>query len=359
LLALNYFLDVLGSNAYAYQVMYAKDTIRRVQVSLNVGSDTFEAQAYTSIPAELDELMRVLEDLPFSDGIRWRYLGEAIAFEAITTIPIGFEDFTAAVDITKTIQYMNDYLGGNTIVVETDNVGRPVRQIERNVYLPQPNYLCLYGADPIDVTKLEVTQYRDGEHQMYWKTIKSENRSARFDDGIVTFTRKPEGTRIAISGRQLFALPQIVQMARLELNPRLKASLVKEAYQHFFQRTFSNLEAVAEGRDVKMGREWRDPLIDPDGEPRLANWLEGYIRKYADEFSSLFSTNTSLSSEAAAPRVDENGFQHFRADAGASWKIPSATLEALVSNLSLIWSDLVEASQKDIRWQLSRIEKET
>lgn len=359
LLAFNYFLDALGSSAYAYQVMYAKDTIRRVLVSLNVGSDTFGENSYASIPAELDELRLVLEGLSFSDGIRWRYLGEAIAFEAITTIPIGFEDFIAAVDITKTIQYMNDYLGGSTVVVETDNVGRPIRQIERNVYLPQPNYLCMYGADPIDVTKLEVAQYRDGEHRMYWKTIKSENSSARFDDGIVTFTRKPEGTHIAICGRQLFALPQIVQMARLELNPRLKASLVNEAYQRFFQRTFSNLEAVAEGRDVKMGREWCDPVIDPDGEPRLANWLEGYIRKYSDEFSSLFSTNTLLNSESAPSRMDESGFRHFRADTGASAKTHSPTLAALASNLTSIWADLFDASQKDIRWQLSRIESKT
>ena len=72
------------------------------------------------------------------------------------------------------------------------HAGRPVRQAERNIYLPQPNYLVLYQGKPIDVSKLEVVEYAADRHRLYWKTIGSENGSATYDDGIATFERTAE-----------------------------------------------------------------------------------------------------------------------------------------------------------------------
>jgi uncharacterized protein (DUF362 family) len=355
LTALNYGLDSVASAVYSYAVMFAKDSIRRVHVQLNVDPRQFDETAYESLPRELSELERVLAGIPQSDDIRWRYVGEAVVFEAATVIPIAYDSFTAVVDITKTIQYMNDYLGGNAVVIAKDDRGRTTRQIERNVYLPQPNYLALYGADPIDVTKLETADYEANQSRMYWKTVRSENASAQFDDGIVTFARRDDGTEISILGRQLFALPPLVQMFHLELNPKLRSSLVLEAYRSFFQRTFANLEAVAEGRDVRIGREWLLPATSTEGEPRLASWIEQVVKEYGDELSSLFSTKQHL---APQPHViDEHGFRHFRPSDPEPITPGSQTLAKITGELSAWWVDLAEAYQKDMRWQLARLAK--
>ena len=75
-----------------------------------------------------------------------------------------------------------------------------MRQAERNIYLPQPNYLVLYQGKPIDVSKLEVVEYAADRHRLYWKTVLSENGSATYDDGIATFERTSDGTRVTITG---------------------------------------------------------------------------------------------------------------------------------------------------------------
>ena len=50
---------------------------------------------------------------------------------------------------------MNDYAGGRALATARDERGRVTRQIERNLYLPQPNYTALGGGVTIDVTKIE------------------------------------------------------------------------------------------------------------------------------------------------------------------------------------------------------------
>src|SRR6201999_4346249 len=107
---------------------------------------------------------------------------DAIVFRYARDLPIEFDLFVRRVDIARTIQFMNDYLGGVLVELAHDRSGRPVRQAERNIYLPQPNYLVLYQGKPIDVSKLEVVEYGADRHRLYWKTIKSENGSATYDD---------------------------------------------------------------------------------------------------------------------------------------------------------------------------------
>ena len=92
-------------------------------------------------------------------------------FHYTRTLPIDFDTFVRRVDIARTIQFMNDYLGGVVVPLAHDASGRPVRQAERNIYLPQPNYLALYQGKPIDVSKLEVVEYEADRHRLYWKTI--------------------------------------------------------------------------------------------------------------------------------------------------------------------------------------------
>ena len=124
-----------------------------------------------------------------SSELRWRYLDDAVVFRYTRTLPIEFALFVQRVDIARTIQFMNDYLGGVVVPLAHDSSGRPVRQAERNIYLPQPNYLVLYQGKPIDVSKLEVVEYGADRHRLYWKTVLSENGSAAYDDGIATFER--------------------------------------------------------------------------------------------------------------------------------------------------------------------------
>ena len=75
-----------------------------------------------------------------------------------------------------------------------------MRQAERNIYLPQPNYLVLYQGKPIDVSKLEVVEYAADAIGCFGRPSRSENGSATYDDGIATFERTPEGTRVTIVG---------------------------------------------------------------------------------------------------------------------------------------------------------------
>ena len=81
--------------------------------------------------------------------------------------------FVEKVDIGRAIQYMNDNIGGSSAVLRRDAGGRAVHQAERNLYLPQPNWLVLFGGDIIDVEKIELLAYGKREHAIYWRTIGS------------------------------------------------------------------------------------------------------------------------------------------------------------------------------------------
>ena len=106
-----------------------------------------------------------------SDELRWRYVEKAVVFSYTRCLPIDFNLFVQRVDVARTIQFMNDYIGGVSCRWIYDQAARPIRQAERNIYLPQPNYLVLYQGKPIDVSKLEVVEYAAERHRLYWKTI--------------------------------------------------------------------------------------------------------------------------------------------------------------------------------------------
>jgi hypothetical protein len=213
---------------------------------------------------------------------------------------------------------MNDYIGGSALTVASDNTGRTTRQIERNLYLPQPNYTVFLGGDLIDVTKLESVTYTRRRQAMVWKTIKSENGSALSDDGVVTFEALGDDTLVTIFGRQQFKLPPLLALFDLDQIPSLKNFLVTEAYARFFERTFANLEAVAEGRDVRIGQAWTD---DPTGEPLVFERLSRFVATLKDDdkldligwLKSKLS-NTEPSSTKLAT-IDADGFHHFEAPA--------------------------------------------
>lgn len=347
LVVANYLIDGIARSAHAYQVMYDKDSVRRWHGALNVDAEAFDLAEYESIAGELRELSWLLQPLAIEHGLRWRYLDRAVIFEASTLYPIEFDQFVGAVDVTKTIQYMNDYIGGVAIPRARDAAGRVTHQVERNIYLPQPNYVVLYQGDVIDVTKLEYAEYAPDAHHMYWKTIKSENASARFDDGMVTFERADGGTRVSISGRQQFALPPLLDMAQLDLNPDWKAHLVTHAYLTFFQRTFANLEAVTEGRDVRIGLPWQEPSDASGPEPMPSARIEATLMTLARHVASITTGAASGKATSTPDLVDTNGFAHFKASPAAS-AAPSPVTTA-VQRYTDFWSDLAGAVMRDAR----------
>jgi uncharacterized protein (DUF362 family) len=264
LVAANALLGLAGQAVRSYRTMFDKDALDRQAVPLGIDLDVIADDAFDRLVAELVRLEPIAASAPeASPELRWRYVDEAVVFHYARTLPIGFDLFVARVDIARTIQFMNDYLGGVVVPLAHDAAGRPVRQAERNLYLPQPNYLVLYHGKPIDVSKLEVVEYGDDRHRLYWKTVASENGSATSDDGIATFERAPDGTRVSITGCQFFTLPLFWQVFDLNLVPDIKAMLVTHAYRTFFDRTIANFEALVEGRDIRIGRPLDEVALPP------------------------------------------------------------------------------------------------
>jgi uncharacterized protein (DUF362 family) len=261
-LALDALVAAGASAAQSWQTLFAKHMLTRKIVPLGIDPKRLPPSAFTQMVEELDSLVPLARDAPErGEGLRWRKLGGAVIFDYTRDLAIPFDCFVAAVDVGRAIQFMNDYLGGVIVPVEYDVNGRPVRQAERNLYLPQPNYLALFGGQPIDVTKIEAVRREIDAHHLYWKTLFSTNGSAAADDGIISFARSEAGTSIRIIGRQDFTLPPFWDLFDIRVVPTLEISLTTRAYQIFFDRTLANFEALVEGRDIAIGRSPDTPFV--------------------------------------------------------------------------------------------------
>jgi hypothetical protein len=329
----------------AFGVMFDKDALRRHDAPINVDPATICKADYDGLAAELSVQADLLRGVvPDDQGLRWRFDDGAVLFDGARRYPIPFEAFAAGVEIHRAIQFMNDYAGGRALVTGVDGQGRVTRQLERNLYLPQPNYTALGGGVVIDVTKIETVDYAPARQQMFWKTIKSENASAIADDGIVTFEALGGDTLVTIWGRQQFCLPPMWAVIDRDLTPAMKRVLVAEAYHRFFARTFANLEAVAEGRDVRIGRPWSDAS---DGESLPVDWAADVIKRLQTQDSldlvgaakSLFQRPARAGPEPL--RVDADGFRHFAAPPRPAAPSP------LASAMSGALSDLRHAAWVD------------
>lgn len=324
--ALNYLIAWFYQVAENYQTMYWKDRLMQREVPLNIACDAYPLSDYESIAAYLAPLeQRVLKLTADESGLRWCYHQDgSILFEFSRTIPVDYDAFVSRVDITRSIQFMNDYIGGLIVPQQQDNKGRTTHQIERNLYLPQPNYLALFQGEEIDVTKLEHIQYEKERQQIFWKTVLSENGSATYDDGSVLFKRTEDGeTHISIFGRQLFTLPLFWQVVDLDRYPILKNFLVTHAYTIFFTNTMANFEAVNEGRDVRIGRAWNPRAGEVDDELNhqpLSTQLIDVITKvqeFADESlpgkGEPWLTQIFTAYKPTPAHIDDDGFSHFHA----------------------------------------------
>jgi uncharacterized protein (DUF362 family) len=354
LVAANLLLGLVGQVIESYRTMFDKDALHRRAVPLGIDLTSIEDAVFDRLVDELIQLEPIAAGAPeVSDGLRWRYVEGAVVFRYSRTLPVDFDTFVRSVDVSRTIQFMNDYLGGVVVPIAHDEAGRPVRQAERNIYLPQPNYLVLYQGKPIDVRKLEVVEYGADRHRLYWKTIGSENDSAAFDDGIATFERSAEGTSITILGRQLFTLPLFWQVFDLDLVPDIKSVLVTHAYRTFFDRTLANFEAMVEGRDIRIGRPVDEPATV------TAEQLLQLLGRVGEIVAPLLQgvTNLPAPSQAKEHReIDADGFVHVRP--AAQSQQPAAEtpsdIERWIIEIARFVGGLQQAAQRDLT-QLSQL----
>lgn len=343
LAAVNLCVGEFGKAGEAWRISFDKDGLRRREAPINIEPADVADAAFEALAPELLGLAERLRGIAAgAEGLRWRQDDGAVLFDGARRFPIAFASFCEAVEVGRTIQYMNDYIGGQSLILMRDAVGRPVRQIERNLYLPQPNYTAVGGGVTIDVTKIEAIDYTPGRRRMFWKTVRSENDSALADDGIVTFEALGDDTLVTIMGRQHFRLPPLWAAIDRGLTAETRRWLVEDAYRRFLSRTFANLEAVAEGRDVRVGRAWSE---DPAGEPMPLERLSDLTRRVQAgeiDVERVFRaiTGGGQRRRPSPVRIDEDGFRHFEVAPDARTSPPGRTLAAL-------WRDLRHAAGAD------------
>jgi hypothetical protein len=256
----------------AYQVLYDKEKIARRQTALGIDLDKYSAGDYSGIIDYMEPLaMIVARTPPDHNGLRWRYMDKSVIFEYKRVLPLDYDKFVSRVDISAAVRMMNDNVGGSLVVVKRNNNGQVELQAERDIYLPQPNWMAVFGGDFIDVCKLELVKIEKRRQQIFWRTVASLNNTARFDDGVVTFAALPElGTEITIVARQEFLLPLFWQVFNVDYFPQVKDALVSDSYTTFFSRTMANYEAAYEGRSVETGKKWDERAGEEDSEnPRM------------------------------------------------------------------------------------------
>ncbi len=304
----------------AWSVNLDKDDVDRRVVPLGLEPTAYSDEDYDDLAAFLAVIDDTLAGLPASpDGeMRWTLVDGATVFEVAREIAADFDEFVARVDVAEGIALMADYLGGRRVELGPAPAGEwttRVRQAERNLYLPQPNYLAAWGGAPIDVCKIELVERRPDEHRLLWRTVRSPNGSAAYDDGSLTFARSAGGTLATVRGRQLFTLPPLWQHRDLALVPEVRYPLLEEAYRRFFTTTFDNLEACFEGRDFRIGR----PPPDPD-EPLLTRSVELLLTAAKDWVGQQVGlaphppgpVGEQRGRVSAAGEVDVHGFRHVR-----------------------------------------------
>jgi hypothetical protein len=342
LVALNYALGGIQQFIEGWQTLYDKEKIYRQNTELGFDINEYSPPDFEAIENYILPLAQlVTATSPDANGIKWRYIDSSVLFEYARTLPYDYKFFISRVDIAQAVQYMFDNIGGARIPVKTDDKQNVLYQAERDIYLPQPNWMVLFGGKPIDVCKIEVIRYTANSQTILWRTVKSINQSAEFDDGLVSFTAKQKGiTEIKIVARQKFALPLFWQVFNMDYLPAMKDALVSDSYMRFFTRTIANFEAACEGRNPRLGK-----TADPSwGENNEVNHpLE------AEQFKNLFAVFSGLAEKfikqkgilkKASSYKDEDGYMHFDGNKNEN---DQGIVKSFVT-------DVTQAIQKDIKY---------
>lgn len=366
---LNYAIAKLGAVIRAQYTLFSKGKLRRRVAPLEIDLASYDRSAYESIPGYLAPYEQILAGAPANRmGLRWRLVDGSVLFSCAHTFPIPFQNFVRKVDITRSIQYMNDYIGGSAVAVRRDNRGRVTHQAERNLYLQQPNWMVLFGGDLIDVEKLEFIDYRPDRQTIYWRTVGSPNASASYDDGSVAFLRDgTDQTTVKIFARQQFSLPLFFHAFDVNLLPGIRDPIIENGYATFFAGTVANLRAKYEGHDFRIGQD--DGVAEISGDVRLrdlARYLAtaatalGELLRHREDVVNfgkwLFPTDSGGPSSTAFKELDRHGFRHFGPTAsGTDYLEGRGDEQAAIAGLAALMRDapdfvigLVDAMRDDL-----------
>jgi uncharacterized protein (DUF362 family) len=307
-------LNMLAASRAAFTSNVTKGDVIQSTAPLTIDVDALTMRDFDETSAVVAAQRRVLDGaVEDARGFRFRTIGGHIHFAASRQLPIAFDEFVARVDVSASIRHMNDYVGGSWTVIETDERGRAVRQAERNIYLPQPNWTGVFGGSVIDVEKVEQMTYTADQHEIRWRTVSSRNDSAESDDGSVIFARTGSGqVEVRIFARQRFRLPSTLAATRIELWPAAHRELAADAYSRFFDGTLANFRAAYEGRPYRIGKPV--PALGSEDPSDLRAFLSGAIAIISRVFG--WAAPNGAAPDASGARVqplfvDELGFSHF------------------------------------------------
>ncbi len=310
---LNYFLGNLHQLLESWRTLYDKDRIFRRETVLGFDPATFRRADFDAIPGYIEPLAQIVRFTPPDrNGLKWRYIDESVLFEYRKILPIPYEAFIDRVPIAEAVFMMYDNIGGKRQPVRYDRRKRILHQAERDLYLPQPNWMVFFGGKPIDVGKIEVIRYAEDRQEIFWRMVESANQSARYDDGMVRFGRHDQGTEIVIVARQHFELPLFWKVVNMDFFPQVKDALVSDAYVQFFSRTMAQYEAAYEGRSPYVGSDIK-PDYGESGDPDFPMGAE-QMRKLLGLFARAMQLiqPAENSGKQGFVRTDEAGYHHFK-----------------------------------------------
>jgi hypothetical protein len=343
-------VGALSQALEAWTTLVRKDRLQRIDAGLHFDPFARDLKEFEEIDGYIAGLEALAAATPVKEqGIRLRTIDRANLFLGDRIIDESFDRLVARVDVARSIEMMNDYIGGRTVVVRRDKFGRATHQAERNIYLPQPNFIVLYGGQPIDVTKLEYITRDPERHRIVWRTIASDNDSADFDDGSVTFERDGERTRVRLMAFQRFKLPPLLQLTRLDLWPELLATLTLDAYRVYLEGTIANFEAAFDGDEFRIGHA-TDAQAGETGiglaDERLAR-LGSEIVSLGERLASRFPSTPRSQTGGV---LDADGFRHFDVSARpepAKPGAPGAGSQAYGAAVEF-WTGLARALGRDL-----------
>ena len=311
-------LNVLAGARYAFATNVTKGDVVQSDAPVTLDVDALKPSEFVKTTKLVGAQARVLQGAPEdARGFRFRTVDGHIHFSASRALPIAFDEFVDRVDVSASIRHMNDYIGGSWVVLAADKRGRALRQVERNLYLPQPNWTSVFAAGAIDVEKVEQMTYAPDRHEIRWRTVLSPNQSADSDDGSVVFARNGAGqVDVRIFARQRFRLPTMLAAARIDRWPSVHQELASDAYARFVDGTLANLRAAYEGRPFRIGAPSPAFGVMEEGSD-LRAFLAGAIALV----SRVLGWATPESSTARHGKVDplfvdELGFAHFSGPSG-------------------------------------------
>lgn len=257
LLVLGYFIKRVLT------VLILKKKVMQKVLPINLPEDKFQDKDYEKLLEDMKPLEELVEALPRNSRSSHTFVDDAILYCHEREVDYPFDDFVSKVDICRAVTTMKDYVGGRTIQKKSDN-GRCIHQLERTVFLPQPNLLVLANGKDIDVTKIERIDYGTGFQKLFWKTVLSDNGTGVYDEGTVTLEQHNFKTRIRIMAHQKFLYPWALKWAqRMDLWPVLRRFIMLRIYRGFFEKTIDNYCALAEGKYKPIGEPWKTSTEDP------------------------------------------------------------------------------------------------